>query len=1162
MKLNNIFKKPVDRQIEGVIKADDETSIQIEVEEYVLTNEVAKRLDVFLDAYNNFQGANGAWLSGFFGSGKSHLLKMLAYLLENREVNGNLVKDIFIEKCQDDADLQGKIKKSVQIPSKSILFNIDQKADIIGKDQTDALLSVFVKVFDEMCGYYGKQAYIAQFERDLDTREILEDFKNVYEEIAGKPWEKGRQQVVLEGKNVAKSYAKVSGQESAESDILKKYRSDYKLSIEDFADQINLYVNKHGDNFRLNFFVDEVGQYIADNVKLMTNLQTIAESLATKCKGRAWVIVTAQEDMNSIVGDMTKQQGNDFSKIQARFNNRMKLTSADVAEVIQRRLLNKVDSAKQELGDLYERQVNNFKTLFDFSDGSRKYKNFKSKDHFIDSYPFIPYQFDLFQSCLEQLSVHNAFEGKHTAVGERSMLGVFQQVAKQILDHDMGQLATFDLMFSGIETALKGQIQRAIIDAKKNLDNPFALKLLRALFLVKYVKEFKPTVRNLCVLMYESFEQDLPELKKNIESALGELERQTYIQRNGDLFEFLTNEEKDIEEEIKNTDIDTSSLSEELSKLLFDSIIGTRKIRFEENGHDYPFAKKLDDKVVGKDQELSVHIVTPFHDLYESEQTIISQSLGRPELLVILASDDRLVKDLMMYKKTNKFIRHNTNSVQQETISRILREKGEQNHKRYNEIEDRLKNLMSNAKMFVMGENLDVSAKDSRSRINEGFEALIKKVYPQLQMLKGTKYTESHITECLNQSNLTMFGDHMIESEHEMLSLIKRNATKGARMTIKSLVTDFRSKPYGWYDEAILCTLAKLCTRGKIDLKQDGNILEDNDLERGITNSHLHLNIIIECQDDFSASQVSQLKNFFKEFFDKPPRGQEAKALGKETADEFKNLHNELIPLFAQKELFPFVTALREPIDLINNLSKKNYSYFLTSLKEVEDKLLDFKDDLFSPIQSFMNGEQKKIYEEIRKLIQNERANFDYIDSKYLSELNNILSDPRCFNGGQIKKAKELSDQAQENIRAQIDEEKNRAKREIAALHGKIVAMEEFLTLGDLEKSEVESSFEKATHRLKEINLIARVRDSVSQFENSEYKQMLSKLTNLNRSKEEVGGGKQTPQSSENKIVSSKSIQVKYNKALLKDEADLDEYLEQLKNAFLEEIQNGKQIQI
>ena len=45
-----------------------------------------------------------------------------------------------------------------------------------------------------------------------------------------------------------------------------------------------------------------LGQYVADNVKLMTNLQTIAESLATKCRGRAWIIVTAQEDMGKVVG--------------------------------------------------------------------------------------------------------------------------------------------------------------------------------------------------------------------------------------------------------------------------------------------------------------------------------------------------------------------------------------------------------------------------------------------------------------------------------------------------------------------------------------------------------------------------------------------------------------------------------------------------------------------------------------------------------------------------------------------------------------------------------------------------------------------------------------------------------------------------------------------
>ena len=203
----------------------------------------------------------------------------------------------------------------------------------------------------------------------------------------------------------------------------------------------------------------------------MTNMQTIAESLATRCRGRAWVIVTAQEDMEMVVGDMDKQQGNDFSKIQARFANRMKLTSADVAEVIQERLLKKKDAAEGPLSEIYKTQTNNFKTLFDFADGSQTYQNFQDRDSlYSQCYPFIPYQFALFQLSIQNLSQHEAFEGKHSSVGERSMLGVFQQVAIQIRDHEVGQLATFDLMFEGIRTALKSGIQRAIIQAENHLE--------------------------------------------------------------------------------------------------------------------------------------------------------------------------------------------------------------------------------------------------------------------------------------------------------------------------------------------------------------------------------------------------------------------------------------------------------------------------------------------------------------------------------------------------------------------------------------------------------------------------------------------------------------------------------------------------------------------
>jgi hypothetical protein len=210
MALREIFEKPVNRNIEGVIKADDDASLRVELEEYVITNEVEKRLDAFLYAYNDYQGANGVWISGFFGSGKSHLLKILALVLENREVEGEKALDIFLSKpnFQENEIFRGDLNKAVSTPSKSILFNIDQKADVISKTQIDALLAVFVKVFDDMCGFYGKQGHIAQFERDLDSRGQYEEFKTAYQDIAGKEWEFGREQALLEGQNIANAYAK------------------------------------------------------------------------------------------------------------------------------------------------------------------------------------------------------------------------------------------------------------------------------------------------------------------------------------------------------------------------------------------------------------------------------------------------------------------------------------------------------------------------------------------------------------------------------------------------------------------------------------------------------------------------------------------------------------------------------------------------------------------------------------------------------------------------------------------------------------------------------------------------------------------------------------------------------------------------------------------
>ena len=228
MQLQEIFAKDVQRPIEGVVKADDSRNLGTEVEEYVLTNEAAKGLEQLLEAYTNYTNANGVWISGFFGSGKSHLLKMLAHLLgdvEGQDFPRGEVSETFRAKAEG-AFLPALITKADRIPAKSLLFNIDQKAPLISKDQADALLRVFVQVFDESRGYYGDQGFIARFEHQLDEEGQLDAFKDAFRAIAGREWEERRPSFGLPTvrKQVNEAYAQVAGIDATTApDILKTY---------------------------------------------------------------------------------------------------------------------------------------------------------------------------------------------------------------------------------------------------------------------------------------------------------------------------------------------------------------------------------------------------------------------------------------------------------------------------------------------------------------------------------------------------------------------------------------------------------------------------------------------------------------------------------------------------------------------------------------------------------------------------------------------------------------------------------------------------------------------------------------------------------------------------------------------------------------------------
>ncbi|WP_241660671.1 BREX system P-loop protein BrxC, partial [Aeromonas salmonicida] len=333
MQIKELFTKQLDRQINGVEKAEqlDEQIIWTELDEYVVTRELDRHLRHFFETYlpgvthpddPSVAGKIGIWVSGYFGSGKSHFIKILSYLLGNqRAVHGEQSKaaiDFFKDKISDNL-LYSDIHAAVNRQTEVILFNIDSRADT--EDKEDAILKVFLRVFNERLGYCADHPHIAHLERELDARNQYQAFKSKFAELTGSSWEEERDAYGFCRDEMAQAWAHATGQSEASSvQSMENLESMFTLDISNFCKWVREYLDRSaqesgGDGKRIIFLVDEVGQFIGNNTQMMLKLQTITENLGTACGGRAWVIVTSQEDIDAVLGDLSAKKGQDFSKI-------------------------------------------------------------------------------------------------------------------------------------------------------------------------------------------------------------------------------------------------------------------------------------------------------------------------------------------------------------------------------------------------------------------------------------------------------------------------------------------------------------------------------------------------------------------------------------------------------------------------------------------------------------------------------------------------------------------------------------------------------------------------------------------------------------------------------------------------------------------------------
>ena len=1141
-----LFAKDIDRSINGVIKASDEKNIAEEVDEYVLTNEVRHNLAQFLDVYNDPMNhmQNGAWISGFFGSGKSHLLKMLSHILG--QVPAQLVdrtgdehvpsrEDIvrtFIAKAdeQEDGLLAGALERSLSIPATSVLFNIDEKTDSSYQDQS--LLYAFVRVFNETRGYFGKLPAVAKFEENLDANGWYGAFKDAFARIAGKSWQEGREEAFLWNDEIGEAFKAATGKDAPEN-LADAYDKSLVITPDDFAEDVNKWLQRQGDRSRIVFFVDEVGQFVGNDPKLMLSLQTVTESLATHTQGRAWVVVTSQEDIDTVVGDRSKQQGNDFSKIQGRFQVKIKLSSTDAVEVIQKRLLVKKPEYATQMEALWNEQNANLRTMFEFSDGSSQFATDKAydADDFKADYPFVNYEFPLFQEALRQMSQYNMFSGNYSSVGARSMLAAVSDTLKEMDDKTIGTLVPFDSLYDGIASAVQSTVSYRIHDAARSQDDDIkdmGVRLLKALLLVRHVDGFKATPHNLRILLTDRFDTDVANLDAAIKRALDALERETYVRREGEVYQYLTNEEQEIEQEIKRVEPDGAQETLMLKDAIVNNVLGGRlTMEYGKQGAPFRYCLKINGIQQGMDAPVYLDVITPSGE--RDVQDARTKSMGEKNTiyLVLGFSDPSFTADLRQCVKTETYLRH-TPGQMSAVKTHIIAEKREANEQLKKELRNRVAALCAAGTFYYNGNVVPVKATGAKEHAMEGLQYLVGHYYTNFAMLGdwrlpkdsqsgagfaatlGEQIAEAARTQTLE--GLEGAGTRAACAE-EVLSAITRMAGQTGKPTtnVKSLLDRFFDPPYGWPSYMTLLCIGYLYGKGRVELVLDDKPVQRTEAAKTLTDSKRQQSIEVRIPRTFDSKKVGRLRTFAQDFL-----GLSSASLPSAPLDLAQAVKTKLAAMAddCQKEqtkcaAFAFASQLDEPIALMRNAAARPEAWLIEEFTESQtlpgdpqrveqsaaDRLLDLQDDVIDPIVTFSRSNQRTQMEQGLHQLDEAKINLSLASAEVQTAYRQAESLAQGADAyRKVPQFKSAVSQMQTALDACVERERTQACERVAAIRAKIQGSQEFANAVPQAQQRAVAQLDTKERRIQESASIAEIRGIASTVETDDYPAVMGEL--------------------------------------------------------------------
>ena len=312
--------------------------------------------------------------------------------------------------------------------------------------------------------------------------------------------------------------------------------------------------------------------------------------------------------------------------------------------------------------------------------------------------------------------------------------------------------------------------------------------------------------------------------------------------------------------------------------------------------------------------------------------------------------------------------------------------------------------------------------------------------------------------------------------------------------------------------------------------------------------------------------------------FDLPSDGSDARTIGAEWAESTRNLSEELGKLLAQKVQYQFVVALEPFATKIAAMVGKPTIWYITEPAKHEDDLLDTKEEVLDKIRSFMGGAQREIYDDARSFLSDQETNIPYVDLAAGDALKQALADPNCYKGTAIQSLKSDLYALKDRVDLAVLNERKAVVAEIDECATKITQMPDFQKLSSENQAYIKSVIEDQKAGLDGIKMIPFLRDRANSTKRDLLPRVLAELDRLNKPKPSAPTSPDptpnpnpgmaedpapafTPEPvKQPAYVNASEIKVSFAKAYLAEEADVEQYVAEMKKTLLDQIRSGNKV--